>query len=250
MKNAAKEKKSTKKKILVGVWKDLIDLLNKKVDAACLNRDAYLDHVFRHEAERLTAEVEIANSAEARSHLSTQLSLLERKPVSFALSPATIEAIDAACAAKNLPRDCLFNRVLFLLVVDQRTLFRALLLDPKDYWPEALSRYGRIWDDTLIAGSLSLVGNVIADDPFFAIRECIAVAREEHGTDAVPFLHTMLIPADLLGAKVPSMLGLNCYLPDSMIEGHPAQIASALRMEELLMALGERDAAPTLGAKP
>lgn len=111
--------KPVKKKILVSVWTHLIALLNKKVDKACLNRDAYLDHVLRHEANKLIPEIEIPNSPEARAHLSQHLALLERKPVSFTLSPETIAAIDTNCQAKNIPRDCFINRVLFMLVVDQ-----------------------------------------------------------------------------------------------------------------------------------
>lgn len=241
--------KPGRRKILVGVWKDLIALLNKRVDEACLNRDAYLDYVFRHEAASLLAEVETANSADARVYLAGELARLDRKPVSFMLSAETIEAIDKACVAKNVPRDCFVNRILFLLVADQRKLFSKLLLDPKEYWPEALSRYGRVWDDTLISGSLPLIANVVADDPFFAVRACITLARELHGTDEVPLLHSMLVPADLLGERVASTLGLNCYMDDSMIEGHPAQIESAKRMEELLLAFGERETSYSVGAK-
>ena len=53
--------KPVKKKILASVWKDLIALMNKKVDQACLNRDAYLDHVLRHEADMLIAEIDVPN---------------------------------------------------------------------------------------------------------------------------------------------------------------------------------------------
>jgi hypothetical protein len=241
--------KPVKKKILVSVWKNLIALLNKKVDKACLNRDAYLDHVLRHEADKLISEIEIPNSPEARAHLSQHLALLDRKPVSFTLSPETIAAIDTGCQAKNIPRDCFMNRVLFMLVVDQRTFFRLTLFDPADFWPDILDNYGRIFDDHLQDGSLELIHEMVTDDPFFAVRACIDIARQEYPDEDVPRLHTIPMPKDLLKDTVPSMLGLNCYLPDAMIEGHPAQIEAAAKMEHLLVELDDLPSA-TIGGRP
>ena len=231
--------KPVKKKILVSVWTHLIALLNKKVDKACLNRDAYLDHVLRHEANKLIPEIEIPNSPEARAHLSQHLALLERKPVSFTLSPETIAAIDTNCQAKNIPRDCFINRVLFMLVVDQRTFFiRLAQFAPAEVWSNVLDSYGRIFDNHLLDGSLNLIHEMVTDDPFFAVRACIDIARQDDD-GFLPHLHSIPMHKDLLKDQVPSMLGLNCYLPDNMIEGRPAQIEAAKKMEDLLILLGE-----------
>lgn len=241
--------KPVKKKILASVWKDLIALLNKKVDKACLNRDAYLDHVLRHEADRLIPEIEVPNSSEARAFLSRHLALLDRKPVSFTLSPETIAAIDAGCQAKNIPRDCFINRVLFMLVVNHHTFFRRTLFDPAEFWPEVLHRYGRLFDDHLTDGGLELIREMVTDDPFWAMRACIDIAREQHPDEDLPRLHMIAMPEDLMKDKVPSMLGLNCYLPDSAIEGHPAQIEAAQKMENLLAEFGDFPSV-TFGGQP
>lgn len=69
----------------------------------------------------------------------------------------------------------------------------------------------------LFDGSLNAVQHVTSEDPFFSVRKCIDL-------DGGELLHKWLIqPQELraLGAK--SSIGFNCYLPDWMIEGHPAR---------------------------
>ena len=70
-------------KKLANVSKPLIEKLNEKVSAACLQRDAYLDHVFRYETEMLNEEIDVPNTLEARDHLARHLGLLDRKGVNF-----------------------------------------------------------------------------------------------------------------------------------------------------------------------
>ena len=85
---------------------------------------------------------------------------------------------------------------------------------------------------------IDLIHEMVTDDPFFAVRACIDIARQDED-EFLPHLHSIPMRKDLLKDQVPSMLGLNCYLPDNMIEGRPAQIEAAKKMEDLLILLGE-----------
>jgi hypothetical protein len=212
--------KPLKKKILVNVWQPLITKLNEMVEAACLQRDAYLDHVFRHEARRLDKEVDIPNSDAARDHLVKHLGLLNKKPVNFALSPETVARIDNVCKRKNVPRDSFINRVLLFLVAEQLELFEKILpIDFNDYWDRNVSD---MMDSLAVAyireQTLSIITDLVSDDPFWTIRWCIEDAiRDEEPCDP---LHKILISSALFGEKF-TVLGLNCYLPDWEIERHP-----------------------------
>ena len=79
--------------------------------------------------------------------------------------------------------------------------------------------------------SLSVIEDMVNEDPFWAIRACIEVARKED--DCVyDSLHSATIAKDFF-RNVPSSLGFNCCLPDEMIEDHPAQIAAQKALEAL-----------------
>ena len=190
------------------------------VEAACLQRDAYLDHVFRHEAKMLDEEVDKPNSVEARDHLVKHLGLLNKKPVNFALSPETVASIDDVCKRKNVPRDAFINRVLLFLVVEQQTLFETILpIDFDYYWHGSVVESYADWAwDYVNRGTLSVIADLASDDPFWVIRWCISDAIND-GEPCDP-LHKILISSALFGEK-DTVLGLTCYLPDREIERHP-----------------------------
>ena len=50
------------KKIAVKIWQPVMDKLDKKIDAACLRRDAYISKVLAIEVEYIDEEVTEPNS--------------------------------------------------------------------------------------------------------------------------------------------------------------------------------------------
>lgn len=231
--------KPTKKKILVNVYKPLRTRLNERVENACLQRDAYLDHVLRNEAVMLEKELTSPNSADARNHLAEHLGLLDRIQVNLSLQSDTVDAINKACESRNVPRDAFINRIFLFLVMPQRKVFRQLLfIDIDWYWVHrVLDKYSHEAPLTPehLEGSLEVLELMVNEDPFWAYRACLEAAREE-GDDAYEPLHQALIRKDFFSG-LESSLGFNCYLPDSLIEGHPAQIAAQKELDSLFEGL-------------
>jgi len=208
--------------------------INEKVAAACLQRDAYLDWVFSHEAKMLDKELDTPNSEAARTHLAKHLNLLDRKQVTFALSRGTVDDINKVCEQKNVPRDSFINRVLFFLSIGSLTMLEGIWhLDRDECWDRMTSS----WDFTSMPfmpdhlnGSLSAIRDVVFEDPFWILRLYIEQANKE-GHEC-PSFYKALIPRDYF-SNIPSSLGFNCYYPDDLIEGHPAQIAAKAAKEEM-----------------
>lgn len=219
--------KQRSKKILVNVVEPLITGINTSVEAACLLRDAYLDRVFLHEAEQLEREMPAANSPEAKAELSRHLKMLKTKPVNFSLSEETVQAVNEACADMNVPRDCFINRVLLFLSLNKKPAFfdRLLGFELRWYWQNRVFDLDLFERPDFLAGSLTVVQEVIASDPFGPVRACIEAAREDE--EDLELLHGALMEHKFFPKKTfKSSLGFNCHLPDSWIEGHPAKKAA------------------------
>lgn len=230
--------KQRSKKILVNVVVPLIAGINKKVEDACLHRDAYLDAVFLHEAKQLAEEMPVANSDDAKAELTRHLKMLDTKPVNFSLSEETVQAINDACQRMRVPRDCFINRVLLFLSAKKPTFFDLVLgIDVKWYWHERVIGSGLFEPPYFLDGSLEVIRDVIADDPFGHIRACIEAAND-HGESCDP-LHRALLIRDFLPKTFKSALGFNCYLPDSWIEGHPAEQLAKEELESWIAAWDE-----------
>lgn len=118
-------KEINKTKILVKVHEPLIKMLQHKIDAACLKRDAYLDKALRVEAEFLRKEIATPNSDKAKNYIAAQLSDLKLKPLNLLLSTETVDLINEVCKEKNVPRDAFMNRF-FLLLIASDTILSAL----------------------------------------------------------------------------------------------------------------------------
>jgi hypothetical protein len=228
--------KPTKKKILANVWEPSILRLSEKTRGACLQRDAYLDRVFRHEAKMLDKEIEAPKSKEAKTELAKHLASIQRKQVNFALSPETVETMNDVCERNNVPRDSFINRVLLFLVAKQPRLFERLLdIDAGWYWTQRVLD-GYAYEPPLMPwhldGSLQVLQDLVDEDPFWAIRACIDAARhDEQGS--CELLHQAWIAKDFLKTKFPieSALGFNCRFPDDQIEDHPAWLERQLELE-------------------
>ncbi|MFZ5557672.1 MAG: hypothetical protein ACOZDY_13285 [Pseudomonadota bacterium] len=224
-----------KKKILVGIWKPLIDKLSEATAAACLQRDAFLDRVLRHEAAMLDKEITKPNSEEAKAFLSRHLALLDRHPVSLHLSEETVSLIDKVCGRKNVLRDCFVNRVILFLVGKQPDLFKRLVGFDYDWYlrEHVLADYSSEFTASFFRGNLKGITELISEDPFWAVRMCIDAAQREKDPDAEPALHSIYIPQEFFKQYVPSALGLNCHLEDFLVDGHPAAEALRQRLDDL-----------------
>lgn len=143
------------KKILVKVWKPLIELLNVKTKQACLKRDAFLDRALCEEAHNLKSDIGQINSPEATKHIFESLKNVEPVSVSLVLSLETINALNRVCKDLGIPRDAFVNRVFFLLVAPKK-LIKQLFFR----WPEP-EQYGSP-DDNYKAGEKGLFDH---DDP-------------------------------------------------------------------------------------
>jgi hypothetical protein len=121
-------KEINKTKILVKVHEPLIAILQHKIDAACLKRDAYLDKALRIEAQYLRLEIKTPNSDKAKNFIAAQLSELKLKPLNLLLSTETVDLINEVCKEKNVPRDAFMNRF-FLLLIASDAVLTALFYD-------------------------------------------------------------------------------------------------------------------------
>lgn len=222
------------RQLLARVWRPVQKKLNRMIERSCLRRDAYLDHVFAHEAKMLKEEILCPNSRDARDYLQGQLEELDRAPINFSLSPSTIKAITEACDELNVIRDCFINRVLFLLASDINLCELIIGVDFREELPEILGDHDR---DYLYAplwgGSLSAISEIVCSDPFWALRNIID-HRLEQGDEFVDPLHRRVILPELFSKKPPGVIALNCHLPDEYIPGSRAAQRAHEQLDELL----------------
>lgn len=247
--------KDQRRKISAKVWRPVIDKLNRKLDRACLRRDAYLEQVLALEIPLLDAELPIANSAEARRFISERLDELDRKLVSFALRVDLVEQLDDICARKGIVRDAFFNRLLFILASPKSVIDRIFFtLDTDQRWrTDVWSEYKH--DGPFFQNVFYPLEQEI--DPFWPIRAGLEMCGEEDGlidhTDMASGQTYKIKRLNDYGITLPERLytvtfdnetfkdadlfGLNCYLPDWQIPKHPAQVKFRKHLDELLESL-------------
>jgi hypothetical protein len=227
------------RQLLAKVWRPLLVEFSRTVERACLRRDAYLDHVFAHEAKVLKDEIPCRNSPEARVYLQSRLEDLERVPVNFSLSPSTIEAVNRACEELNVIRDCFINRVLFLLVADLNRCEVVTGIELRKHLPDILGDHDRDYVYApLWGGSLCAVSEIVGSDPFWALRNVIDHFREQ-GDESLTPLHACLIIPEMFPKKPPGVTALNCYLPDEFIPDSSASKRATEWLDEILGELTE-----------
>ena len=206
------------RKILVNVWLPLLDSLNKKVEVACLRRDQYLDRIFRAELDELEGERAAPNSPAAKACVADHFAHLNCRSISLNLSHATISKLNQLCEEKNIVRDAFINRVLLCLVAKPKILE---ILFPIEEYREQVFEY---WDrpgHAYLWQPLDTMGELV-NEPFSFIRECLGRAREEEEDDNYTFYQAH-VPDGFFGEKVKGTLGLNVFLPDHFVPGHPAE---------------------------
>lgn len=205
------------------------------MDRACLKRDAYLDHVLRHEAQQLRFEVPTANSDRAYAYIAQELNQLKRKALNLQLSEETVALINEVCEQKNIPRDAFIHRVLLLLLTGQKTIE---VIIPED-WEWARIKLLEDGPDELYElltnSTLLTIAKTVESDPFWYLRRCLElITAEEPDT---PTLYSAVIGKHSLMPTIENAIGFNCYLPDSMIEGTPENIEIKKQIDEFLSAL-------------
>jgi hypothetical protein len=209
----------TQKKLLVYLWEPLVGLLKEKMDGVCMKRDAYLDLVFKYEAQKLDEEVLVRNSGAAKEFIAHHLGLLKKKPVTLYLSAQTTDLLTEVCERKNTPRDAFINRVILFLLLSGKPKFKEMLY-PEINWDNEGQRL--IEEDYLDKyvlfepSTLDVIAKIIQDDPFWFLRTCIGLAREFD--DEIQPLHQKFLNKDCFFNGKINVLGFNCFVNDVEIE--------------------------------
>jgi hypothetical protein len=129
---------ATAPKISVKIWRPIIDALEKKIEAACLRRDAYLNKILEIELRLLDKEVSIPNSQESYDYVFKQLDALDRKLVSLALPPELTQQLNEICRRKRIVRDAFFNRLFLLLAASPKIIDVLLFGTEAKEWRKAV----------------------------------------------------------------------------------------------------------------
>ena len=254
MRSKAKTLK-TVPKISVKIWRPILEKLDKKLDDACLRRDAYLNKVLEVELGFLDEEVSIPNSPAAYSFVANCVDSLDRKLVSLALRPDLVERLNEICSRKRIVRDAFFNRLFLLLAVQPKTIDSLLFHGAADDWCRELWRDIHHDRSFFQSGFYPLA---TAIDPFWAIRDglklydadtaietytepssglTISVQRDDAGSvKPIDSVYATLIEKKLGDGTV--LLGLNCYMPDWRVPGEEAEILHRKKLDELFPDLG------------
>ena len=168
--------------------------------------------------EELENEKAAPNSPEAKVCIAKHFARLNCRSLSLNLSVETIGKLNRLCEEKNMVRDAFINRVLLCLVAKPKIL--EILFPIEEYRSDVFE----YWDQpghTHLWQPLDTMGQLVTE-PFSFIRECLARAREEQDDSACTFYQAH-IPDGFFGEKVKGTLGLNVFLPDILVPGHPAE---------------------------
>ena len=216
--------KSSEKKITFKAWSDLHEVFKKCLKDSCIQRDHYLDIVLRHEAKMLDNEAIKPNSSAARIFIKQRLQRLDSTPISLVLSDETVTLVSDVCDRKMIPRDAFINRVLLFLIMDRKHFGVLLGLDIDHIINNCiLPDYRNDLAYEATSGGLSHISQVIHEDPFWAVRQCIEYALQEDD-DVTDRLHAAYIDESFSKQifsknKDVDLRGLNCFLEDYLIDG-------------------------------
>lgn len=241
------------KKISTKIWRPVLEKLDEKLEAACLRRDAYLSKLLHLEVGILDREVSIPNSSDSTTFISARLDSLDRKLVTLTLDFDVVERLNEVCAKKRIVRDAFFNRIFLLLAASPKLIDRLFFGIGVDWQNE-------VWAEYRNSGPYVKDGFYPLDqdiDPFWAIRagienlhqddelsdfiepesgETIRVRKDFEGNAIPPeSLYTSIFRNKEL--KDTDLYGMNTFLPDWEIAGHPTALARDRRLDDLLEAL-------------
>lgn len=242
-------------KISVKMWRPIVEAFDKKIEAACLRRDAYLNKVLEVELNWLDEEISIPNSQSSYDYVLAQLDQLDRKLVSLALLPELTVRLNEICSRKRVVRDAFFNRLFLLLAASPKTIDTLFFGTVGDEWR------AKVWGENKHDGPFFQNGFYPLEptiDPFWAIRNGLDIYAEDEGLE--DYIEPTsgkrirvkrdprgaIMPADSLYTIVfeqkvsnsdKNLLGLNCYMPDWRIPGEEAEKEHREKLDELLAAL-------------
>jgi len=173
------------------------------------------------------------NSKEGRSALEKEFGLLPITPVNLSLSMETVACVDAVCEPKNVPRNTFVNRVVLLLTMKDEWVAPCFYADYGLDWHglgmELLEEFPEERNVTLWGSTLHAAESLAGIDPFWSIRGRIEIAQRVNSD--IPALHSARIGRDFFHQfksghdfYLRSAEGLNCYLPDVLVDGTAAQI--------------------------
>lgn len=233
-----------KTKILVKVYEPLIAIMQHKIDAACLKRDAYLDKALRVETEFLRKEIATPNSDKAKNYIASQLSDLKLKPLNLLLSTETVDLINEVCKEKNVPRDAFLNRF-FLLLIASDTILTALLREflEEDGYSETIEGYleanwTELYDGVtldflfLTRNTIDAFESFISEySPFVNVRLIMnKIARNNQDNEKIsqyedamysfPFAKKALqnLPAGYDDLEIKNAIGFNTFMTDEQVQ--------------------------------
>ena len=236
-------------KIATRIWHPILEKFDRKIEAACLRRDAFLSRVLQIELDCLDDEIRIPNSTEAREFIAARLDLLDRKSVGLTLPADQVIRLNEICRVKRMPRDAFFNRLYLLLASSPNAIDHLLFQNDSD-WKAAVKERFDMPDDLYPLSNTSI-------DPFWAIREGFSILQESN--DLIDYQEPetgkmIKVIADVPGGYLPppsvyatvfddkkirdsDLYGLNCYIADRYIPGNPADVARRKTLDEIFAEL-------------
>lgn len=237
--------KADKRKITVQLWAPLLKRLNELCAGACLNRDAFLDVVFAHEAAMLVCELDGKRNSDRGKAFIKQCfaELKDFQQVSMTLAPETADALSDACEQVNVWRDAFVNRVIYFLVAKSSAIEDQFGFKFDDH-RQAIFEEGWEIKALLLGPRLVAIRRFIADDPFLAIR---AALRSEY-PDTDGHLHDLHLGRPTYDtAKARGLAGFTVYLEDKYVPGTKDNEQWHKESAELLAQLSD-DADARVGA--
>lgn len=199
-------------KISIKVLRPLFDKLSSKCDEVCIRRDAYLNHLFSNEINKLESEVAEPNSLKAQQMLSRSFKELDTVQVGINLSVEVANRIAHVCAAKRVPRECWMNRIFLLLVAKPETIDTLFFSGYEGNWRKEIWEHFENAPETQREAFERFSNHL---DPFAWLREGIFFLVNEGKTSeesSEGFYKTIFPP--LLG-QVP-LAGLNCRVREEI----------------------------------
>lgn len=222
-------------RVLINVWEMLVDAIDRRMEQACLKRDAFLDHVLRHEAQQLRFEIPEANSDRAYTYICQELNQLRRKPMNLQLSGETVSLINDVCTRNNIPIDAFIHRVLFLLLAGQKTIEKLI----PDDWNWAREKLIECDSEYLYESfknsTLLVISETVKSDPFWYPRRCLEILRDQDPD--TPTLYSAVFGKYSLMPTITNAIGFNCYFPDRMVDETFDNIETRKQVDEFLSAL-------------
>ena len=222
-------------KLTVRIWGHLFNLLEEWVEACGFRRDTFLEKIIGHEVGLLGDELPQSNSDAARAHIEHHLKLMFKsghKQMSLSMSADVAEELASICKDKNVPREAFLNRLIMLLVEKPEFLDRHFfglydVNDARSLRIDVTNEYGQSAELESRFAPLPMIAAVVAD-PFGLYRAMLEIRSVEQGKSYT--LYGLQMPH-------PSLLGLNCYLPDDSVPGTPefnAAKSAEKEMEDLI----------------